>query len=141
MEHTREAWGTVALESTIQDIRHGIRQLRRNPAFACSGILLLALGIAAITVVFSIVYGVLLRDLPVRPARSISDVGFRTPRGRLSSGLRQRRGLLLLARPTTGVRGSGSHPPGRQLQPDREVVSPNGSRARGQLPASFRLCG
>src|SRR3954454_23981890 len=63
-EHTREAWGTVALEATMQDIRYGIRQLRRNPAFACSGILVLALGIAAITVVFSIVYGVLLRDLP-----------------------------------------------------------------------------
>jgi putative ABC transport system permease protein len=63
-EHTREAWGTVALESTMQDIRYGIRQLRRSPAFACSGILVLALGIAAVTVVFSIVYGVLLRDLP-----------------------------------------------------------------------------
>ena len=63
-EHTRDAWGTAALESTLQDIRHGIRQLRRNPVFACSGVLLLALGIAAITVVFSIVYGVLLRDLP-----------------------------------------------------------------------------
>ena len=120
MEHTREAWGTVALESTIQDIRHGIRQLRRNPAFACSGVLLLALGIAAITVVFSIVYGVLLRDLPYRAARSIGDAGFRTPRGRLSSGVRQRRGLLRLARATTGVRGPGSHAPGRQLQPDRK---------------------
>ena len=63
-EHTREAWGTVTLESTMQDIRYGIRQLRRNPAFACSGILVLALGIAAVTVVFSTVYGVLLRDLP-----------------------------------------------------------------------------
>jgi putative ABC transport system permease protein len=63
-EHTREAWGTATIESTMQDIRYGIRQLRRNVAFACSGILVLALGIAAITVVFSIVYGVLLRDLP-----------------------------------------------------------------------------
>ncbi len=63
-EHTREAWGTAAIESTMQDIRYGIRQLRRNAAFACSGILVLALGIASITVVFSIVYGVLLRDLP-----------------------------------------------------------------------------
>jgi predicted permease len=62
-EHTREAWGTEALECTLQDIRYGIRQLRRNPTFACSGILVLALGIAAVTVVFSIVYGVLLRDL------------------------------------------------------------------------------
>src|SRR5215471_13161948 len=63
-DDTREAWGTVAIESALQDIRYGIRQLRRNAAFACSGILVLALGIAAMTVVFSIVYGVLLRDLP-----------------------------------------------------------------------------
>lgn len=82
-EHTREAWGIVTLESTMQDIRYGIRQLRRNPAFACSGILVLALGIAAITVVFSIVYGVLLRDLPYdQPDRLVTlgsarrDVGF-----------------------------------------------------------------
>ncbi len=52
------------IESTWKDITHGIRQLRRNPAFACSGILILALGIAATTVIFSIAYGVLLRDLP-----------------------------------------------------------------------------
>jgi putative ABC transport system permease protein len=82
-EHTREAWGTVALESSMQDIRHGIRQLRRNPVFACSGILVLALGIAAVTVVFSIVYGVLLRDLPYdQPDRLVTlgssrrDAGF-----------------------------------------------------------------
>ena len=52
-------------------------------SFACSGVLLLALGIAAITVVFSIVYGVLLRDLPYdQPDRLVTlgsarrEVGF-----------------------------------------------------------------
>jgi len=82
-DHTREAWGTAAVESTLQDIRYGLRQLRRNPAFACSGILVLALGITAVTVVFSIVYGVLLRDLPYdQPDRLVTlgssrrDVGF-----------------------------------------------------------------
>jgi putative ABC transport system permease protein len=82
-EHAREAWGTAALESTTQDIRYGIRQLRRNPAFACSGIVVLALGIAAVTIVFSIVYGVLLRDLPYdQPDRLVTlgsarrDIGF-----------------------------------------------------------------
>jgi hypothetical protein len=79
----REAWGTLALESTMQDIRYGIRQLRRNPAFAFSGILVMALGIAVVTVVFSIVYGVLLRDLPYdQPDRLVTlgsarrDAGF-----------------------------------------------------------------
>ena len=54
---------------------------------------------------------------------SIGDAGFRTPRGRLSSGVRQRRGLLRLARATTGVRGPGSH------APDRRTTDRNG-RAR-----------
>src|ERR1043166_5881559 len=49
-EQTREAWGTAALASTMQDLRYGIRQLQRNRAFACSGILILSLGIAAVTV-------------------------------------------------------------------------------------------
>jgi putative ABC transport system permease protein len=82
-EHARDAWGTAALESAIQDIRYGMRQLRRNPAFAWSGILVLSLGIAAVTVVLSIVYGVLLRDLPYdQPDRLVTlgsvrrDMGF-----------------------------------------------------------------
>jgi putative ABC transport system permease protein len=61
------------IESTWKDITHGISQLRRNPAFACSGILILALGIAATTVIFSIAYGVLLRDLPYdEPGRLVA---------------------------------------------------------------------
>jgi predicted permease len=82
-DHTRDAWGTAALESLVQDIRYAIRQLRRNPAFACSVILVLALGIAAVTVVLSIVDGVLRRDLPYdQPDRLVTlgsarrDVGF-----------------------------------------------------------------
>ena len=61
------------VESVWQDIRVGLRQLRRNPVFACSGILILALGIAATTVIFSIAYGVLLRDLPYdQPERLVT---------------------------------------------------------------------
>src|SRR5262245_2121278 len=59
----------------MQDIRYGIRQLRRNPAFACSGILVMALGIAAVTVIFSIVYGVLLRDLPYAKSDRLVTLG------------------------------------------------------------------
>jgi predicted permease len=52
------------IESICSDVAHGFRQLQRNRAFACSGIAILALGIAATTVIFSVAYGVLLRDLP-----------------------------------------------------------------------------
>jgi putative ABC transport system permease protein len=61
------------VESIGKDMTHGIRQLRRNPAFACSGIVILTLGIAATTVIFSIAYAVLLRDLPYdQPDRLIA---------------------------------------------------------------------
>ena len=55
--------GTLA-ESVGQDIRFGIRQLRRNPAFTWTAAITLGLGIGATTAIFSAVYALLLRPLP-----------------------------------------------------------------------------
>ncbi len=48
----------------MNDGRFGVRQLRKNPTFALTTILTLALGIGATTAIFSLVYTVMLKPLP-----------------------------------------------------------------------------
>jgi putative ABC transport system permease protein len=52
------------MESLIYDIRYALRQLRRAPGFACTAILILAIGIGGSTAIFSALNPILLEPLP-----------------------------------------------------------------------------
>src|SRR5258708_206057 len=70
---TRDMWGGGWWESARQDGSYGLRQLRRNPAFALTAIVILALGVATSTAIFAFVDAALLRPLPYRdPSRLVA---------------------------------------------------------------------
>ena len=52
------------MQSLLQDLRYGFRQLRKSPGFTLTAIISLALGIGATTAVLSVVYAVVLDPYP-----------------------------------------------------------------------------
>ena len=79
-ERAVEAWRFSAIETVLQDLRYGLRSIRKAPGFAVLILLTLALGIGATTAIFSVVYSVLLRPLPYPAAERLAWLGESTPK-------------------------------------------------------------
>ena len=64
-EDARGVWLPLRFEGVLQDLRVGVRMLRRNPGFSILAILCLTLGIGANAAVFSWIEGILFRPYPL----------------------------------------------------------------------------
>jgi putative ABC transport system permease protein len=78
-EETREVWSFVWLEQLLQDVRYGLRMLRKTPAIVGIALLSLALGIGANTAIFSLIDAVMLRMLPVQNPEQLVQIEFHSP--------------------------------------------------------------
>jgi predicted permease len=63
-EEHRDRRSVRWVDTFVKDVRYGLRQVRRDPAFACVAIGVMAIGIGANTAMFSLMDAVLLKPLP-----------------------------------------------------------------------------
>jgi putative ABC transport system permease protein len=72
-------WGWRWLETLLQDVRYGLRQLRCNLGFTAVAVITLALGIGANMAIFTLIDAVMLRMLPVERAGELFQLRYGSP--------------------------------------------------------------
>ena len=87
-EDCRDARGITFVETVMQDLRYGVRTVKRAPVFAITAIVTIALSTAALATVFTLGHTLFYRELPVdRPGELVTVTATRgrpTPEGLVS---------------------------------------------------------
>jgi putative ABC transport system permease protein len=78
-EECRDARRANVVQNFLQDLRYGLRVLRKSPGFSTVAILSLALGIMAATAMYSVIYGVVLNPFPYRDVDTLMSVKVWSP--------------------------------------------------------------
>jgi predicted permease len=81
LEQSHNAWGWNWLDQSFQDVRFGLRVLRKSPAMAVTAIAVLALGIGVNVTAFNIVDVMFFKPLPVRDPQNIARFTTQFPQG------------------------------------------------------------
>jgi putative ABC transport system permease protein len=79
-EASRDARAGALVRQFGRDVVYGFRLLMKTPAFSLAAITIVAVGVASVTAIFSVVYGVLLRPLPFPEPDRLVQIWGRSPR-------------------------------------------------------------
>src|SRR5205809_2792290 len=75
-EKCRDARRVNWIQDFVQDLRFGLRMLRKSPGYTGVAVITLALGIGANTAIFSLIDAVMLRMLPVERPEELMQVQY-----------------------------------------------------------------
>ncbi|MHC4351457.1 MAG: ABC transporter permease [Planctomycetota bacterium] len=96
------------MRSLWQDVRYGLRQLRKSPGFTVVAVLSLALGIGVNTAIFSMINGILYKSLPVRNPHELRVINWTCDTIHNPAQMRELHGSYRLTTP--GKHSHGSFP-------------------------------